>query len=233
MPEPGHRRGRTHDAEGTREAILNAAEAVFAEHGFDGARIDAIAAKADYNKSLIFQYFGDKLGLYTQVLKRADRETAEIQMRIFAPLLEDETIASNAAKFKALLETTVQILFDYLVAHPLLTRIMLWEMAEGWQTYAKVASQFDTDDLAQFERLFYQARSAGLLRSGFDSLIRFTLVFQICQSYLAFLPLYQVIQPEKDFSSPDALARARDHITAFIVAGIMVDLPETKLERGD
>ncbi len=38
------RRGRAHDAEGAREAILNAAEAVFAEHGFDGARIDAIAA---------------------------------------------------------------------------------------------------------------------------------------------------------------------------------------------
>ncbi len=232
MSEPGSRRGRTHDAEGTREAILNAAEAIFAEHGFDGARIDAIAAKAGYNKSLIFQYFDDKLGLYTEVLKRADRETAELQMRIFAPLLEDETIASNTHKFKALLETTIQILFDYLVAHPLLTRILLWEMAEGWQTYAKAASQFDTDDLAQFEQLFHKARSAGLLRPGFDAFIRFTLVFQICQSYLAFLPLYQMIQPDKDFSSPAALARAREYITTFIVAGIMVDLPEAKPEKG-
>ena len=63
MSEPDSRRGRAHDAQAAREAILNAAEAVFAEHGFDGARIDAIAALAGYNKSLIFQYFDDKLGL--------------------------------------------------------------------------------------------------------------------------------------------------------------------------
>ena len=44
MAKPGSkRRGRMHDAEGAREAILNAGEEVFAEHGFDGARIDAIA----------------------------------------------------------------------------------------------------------------------------------------------------------------------------------------------
>ena len=67
------RRGRVHDAEGARRAILNAAEEVFAQHGFDGARIDAIAAAAGYNKSLIFQYFGDKLNLYAEVIKRAPR----------------------------------------------------------------------------------------------------------------------------------------------------------------
>jgi len=37
---PGSRRGRVHDAKGAREAILNAAEVVFAEHGFSGARIE-------------------------------------------------------------------------------------------------------------------------------------------------------------------------------------------------
>ena len=84
--EPGNkrstsrkRRGRMHDAEGTRDAILNAAEEVFAQHGFDGARIDAIAATAGYNKSLIFQYFGDKLGLYAAVVRRADDQTRFMQ----------------------------------------------------------------------------------------------------------------------------------------------------------
>src|SRR2546426_766171 len=70
MSDPELRRGRTHDAEGAREAILTAAEAVFAEHGFDGARIDAIAKSSGYNSSLLFHYFGDKLGLYAEVVKR-------------------------------------------------------------------------------------------------------------------------------------------------------------------
>src|SRR5713226_8900010 len=64
-------------------------------------------AAAGYNKSLIFQYFGDKLGLYTEVVKRSDREMTVIQTRILTPLLEDETNASNARMFKALLETIV------------------------------------------------------------------------------------------------------------------------------
>src|SRR5712692_11153537 len=70
---------RERDAEVARQAILNAAEEVFAEHGFDGARIDAIARVAGYNKSLIFQYFGDKLGLYAEMIRRADEQTREVQ----------------------------------------------------------------------------------------------------------------------------------------------------------
>src|SRR5438067_12849186 len=102
MPEPKRKRGRerVYDAERTRETILNAAEAVFAEHGFDGTSVDAIAAEAGYNKSLIFQYFGNKLGLYTQVLKRADREMSELLARVFAPLLQDETAAAHAHQFR-------------------------------------------------------------------------------------------------------------------------------------
>src|SRR5437763_8117985 len=107
MSEPGSRRGRAHDAEGAREAILNAAEEVFAEHGFDGARIDAIAAEAGYNKSLIFHYFDDKLGLYAEVVRRADQEMTALQMRVLTPLLEDETVTSNARSFKTALEIII------------------------------------------------------------------------------------------------------------------------------
>jgi TetR/AcrR family transcriptional regulator len=48
----------------SREAILTAAEIVFAEHGFDGALVDMIARVAGDDKKLIFRYFRDKLGLY-------------------------------------------------------------------------------------------------------------------------------------------------------------------------
>src|SRR5579862_4740048 len=79
----------------TREVILRAAEAVFAEQGFDGARIDIIAEASGYNKTLIFRYFGDKLGLYTAVLEQADKEMSEFMTHVFAPLLEDADTASQ------------------------------------------------------------------------------------------------------------------------------------------
>ncbi|MFL5664776.1 MAG: TetR/AcrR family transcriptional regulator [Ktedonobacteraceae bacterium] len=223
MSESNRRRGET-----TREAILTAAEVVFAEHGFDGARIDTIANVSGYNKNLIFRYFGDKLGLYTQVLKRADREMGELLARVFAPLLEDETAASQAHKFRAFLETMLQTLFDYLLEHPRFVRMLNWEMAEGWQTYTQIASQFPPEDRDQFETIFHKARSAGLLRSAFVPVIQLSMVLQICLSYLTFIPLYQMVLPEEDVSSFESRARAREYIVDFVVAGMMIDLPETK-----
>jgi TetR/AcrR family transcriptional regulator len=223
MPEPGSRRGRPHDAEGAREAILNAAEEVFAEHGFDGARIDAIAETAGYNKSLIFQYYGDKLGLYAAVLRRTDEETRVLQVQLLAPLLEDETIASDPHRFSTFLKTAIGAFFDFLVEHPRLMRMIIWEQAEGWQTFAKIISQFDTEDLDLFRTLFSKVQSAGLLRSDFDPAIQLIVAEQICWSHLSWIPLYQMILPGEDFSSPAALARAREFIVEFVVSGMLID----------
>src|SRR5260370_12996093 len=154
MSDPEPRRGREHNVKGTREAILNAAEAVFAEHGFDGARLDAIAQVSGYNKSLIGQYFGDKLGLYTEVNRRLDKDMSELDARILTPLFVDETIASDARRFRAFLETAIGALFDYLLEHPRVMRIILWEQAEYWQTFAKIFAQFEKEDIDLLRTLF-------------------------------------------------------------------------------
>jgi TetR/AcrR family transcriptional regulator len=229
MSEPGSKRGRVHDAEGAREAILNAAEEVFAEHGFDGARIDAIAAKAGYNKSLLFQYFGDKIGLYTMVAKRARRDIRELEARVLAPLLEDERVATDAHRFRNFLEAAIGALFDYLLEHQRLTRIIIWEQAEGWQTYTKLPIQFQREDIDQLRALFTRAVSAGLLRSDIDPLVQLVMAEQVCWSYLASIPLYQMLLPGEDLSSTTALARVREYIVAFVIAGMMDGPLETRL----
>ena len=223
MDGPERRRGRVHNAEGAREAILNAAEEVFAEHGFDGARVDAIAETAGYNKSLLFQYFGDKLGLYEAVTRRADREITELEMRMLAPFLEDETIASDAHRFKTFLETMIRGIFDYLLDHPRLTRIILWEQAEGWQTFSQFLTRDDVEDADRFRILFNKACRAGLLRSDIDPIIQLTIAEQMCWSYLSSIPLYQHLLVDEDLSSAESLARSREYIVSFIVQGMMID----------
>ncbi len=220
---PASRRGRAHNAEGAREAILNAAEDVFAEHGFDGARVDAIAAKSGYNKSLIFQYFGDKLGLYTEVNRRIDRELNVLSSRALAPFLEDEAVVTDPHQIKALLETAIGMLFDIMLKHPHVMRIILWEQAEGWQTYTKIMSQLDTGDVDRLRTLFARACSAGLLRSDFDPFIQIVIAEQVCWSYLSSIPLYQMFAAGEDLSSAPALAQARKYIVDFVVHGMMVD----------
>ncbi|RBY80744.1 TetR/AcrR family transcriptional regulator [Blastococcus sp. TF02A-26] len=56
--------GRRPGNPGTREAVLAAARAAFAERGFDGASIRAIAAAADVDPALVHHYFGTKDKLF-------------------------------------------------------------------------------------------------------------------------------------------------------------------------
>ena len=110
--------------------------------------------------------------------------------------------------------------------------MLLWEQAESWQTYARIFSQFTTEDGDQFEALFRKARSAGLLRSDFVPTIQFTMMVPWCQIYLGYLPLYQRLLPDEDLASASRLADAREYLVDFVVAGMMESLPETKTEKG-
>jgi TetR/AcrR family transcriptional regulator len=225
--EPGSKRGRTHDAVGAREAILNAAEEVFAEHGFDGARIDSIAKSASYNKSLIFQYFDNKLSLYGEVIRRADAQTRDIQTQVLVTLLEDKQPLSKH-KVEMVLGDVVGAYFDYLLHHPRVARIFVWEMAEGWQTYSKIVSQQDFDDVAQFGPVLEKLRSAGLLRSDLNLLLQMSSALFVCHNYLALIPMYRILTPTEDLSSDEALARGRAFVVQFIIHGMLTDSAETR-----
>lgn len=207
----------------SREAIVEAATTVFAEHGFDGARVDTIAQLSGYDKKLLFRYFGDKPGLYAEVLKRADQEVHILLAAVFAPFLAEENAVLQPQQWRSFLTRMVQTLFDYLLDHPRFRRILTWEMAEGWQTFTQIAAHFPPEYTDQFEMLFQQARSAGLLRSAFSPVIQFTLLLQICQVYLVSLPLYQTLLPGSDLASAQALAQARESVAEFIVAAIMAE----------
>lgn len=232
--EPGSRRskspkkrGRMHDAEATREAILNAAEEIFAKHGFDGARIDDIAEKSGYNKSLIFQYFDDKLGLYSAVVRRADDQTRVMQDKALLEL-RDENVTHSPVQLRELLGKYVGQYFDYLVEHPNVMRIFNWEMAEGWQTFAKILTQRDYEDVEVFTPIFQKLQHAGLLRSKSDPLLQFSSALFMSHVYLGVLPLYKVLIPDADLSSPAALKSARKFVIEFIVNGFLISPAEVK-----
>jgi AcrR family transcriptional regulator len=76
MPAPGRpaaaRSTRPlRDATRTRASILDAATHEFARSGFEGARVDRIAARAKTNKRMLYYYFGAKADLFLAVLERA------------------------------------------------------------------------------------------------------------------------------------------------------------------
>jgi AcrR family transcriptional regulator len=58
-------------ADSTRIRLLQAAAEVFAEHGYQDATVRQICARAGANIALVNYHFGDKLKLYTDVLRFA------------------------------------------------------------------------------------------------------------------------------------------------------------------
>jgi AcrR family transcriptional regulator len=58
-------------AEERRESILDAANQVFGEHGYEHVRIDDVAAAAGISKALIYEHFESKQDLYSELMNRA------------------------------------------------------------------------------------------------------------------------------------------------------------------
>ena len=65
---PARRRGRRPGGADTRGALLNAARAVFAERGFDGATVRLIADRAGVDPAMVNHWFGGKEALFTAAL---------------------------------------------------------------------------------------------------------------------------------------------------------------------
>ncbi len=75
-----------------RERILSAAAEIFADAGFAGARVDAIARRARLNKRLLYHYVGDKQALFQAVLEAAAGDVSRpvLEQRRFWRLLMAE-----------------------------------------------------------------------------------------------------------------------------------------------
>ena len=108
---------KKYDAEKTRANILSIATREFARNGYNGARIDAIAARTSTTKRMIYYYFGGKEQLYIAVLEAAYARIREAEAEL---RLDDmEPIAA--------MRRLVQFTFDYDHANPDFVRLVAVE----------------------------------------------------------------------------------------------------------
>ena len=85
-------------AEERRESILEAANHVFGEHGFEHVRIDDVAAAAGISKALIYEHFESKQELYSELMNQAAMELLSVLVQAAsAPGMEGALRMENAA----------------------------------------------------------------------------------------------------------------------------------------
>ncbi len=102
-------------ARGTRDAIVAAAARSFADHGYRGTRLHAIAAEVGIQKASIFHYFASKEELYRAVLVESRGQIEAAITRFVA--------AEGAwlARVRGMLDAYI----DLVAAHPEQTKILL------------------------------------------------------------------------------------------------------------
>src|SRR5215470_10470834 len=82
----------------TRERILEAAERLFLEKGFNATSVRDIAAEADYTTGAVYGTFKSKAEVFLQVAHRqADRQDRKWQDAIATPEAWFETLLTSVA----------------------------------------------------------------------------------------------------------------------------------------
>jgi AcrR family transcriptional regulator len=161
---PAKKPGRKVDPARRKEAILAAALTVFAERGYEAARLDDVAARAGVAKGTLYLYFKDKETLFEELLRGS-----------VAPILEAVTALSEAPDMP--FEQALDTLYGYFekevlgTDRKLLMRLVLTEgprfprIAEAH--YRNVVSRM----LPLIQKIAARAAERGELAS--DAVVRF------------------------------------------------------------
>lgn len=110
--------------------VISAAIEEFAENGYAGARVDAIAEKAKVNKAMIYYHFKGKEQLYEKILKDiTDNIYTQIQEAAVGEGEPLEVFYSVINRYITMLESLDKKIFQ----------IMLREIASGGKHFRKIA----------------------------------------------------------------------------------------------
>lgn len=90
-----------------RQALLETAEQVFAERGFDGATMAEIAARAGYSAGNLYNVFESKEALFREVLSQSTRSFHELTLATLG----------SPAPLSASLDRFLAQLADYVLEH--------------------------------------------------------------------------------------------------------------------
>jgi AcrR family transcriptional regulator len=185
---PAKLTAKQRQSQATRQKLLAAARAEFSEHGLAGGRVDRIGERAGVNKRLIYVYFGDKDGLFEEVI-RWNRDAVGASVRFDA-----EDLPGYALR-----------LYDYWQEHPDSVRLFWWRNLERPRST-------EVEDLA-YGRMVGEigvAQAAGQVAAAIPAAHVFAFVLGLLQSWAVPSPALSVT------TGADEQARRRESVRAAV-----------------
>lgn len=153
-------RPRRLDPERTKQEILAVARQEFAEHGLSGARVDAIAARTQTSKRMIYYYFGSKEGLYLEVLGQAYAGIRALERQLDLQSLSPVEAIRRMAEFT----------LDYHDAHPDFVRLVSIENIHHGKYIAQseIIRNLNSTVIEMLADIMRRGERDGVFRTGLD-----------------------------------------------------------------
>ncbi len=182
---------RTRNAERTKAEILRAARDEFSEEGFNGARVDSIAARAKANKRLLYHYFGNKEALYEAVLLDAYQEIRRG---------ERELSLSQHHPVEAM-DRLVRFTFRHFLANPWFPRLLAVENLQNARFLKRIKDipALHSPLVAELRQILERGHGLGVFRTDVDPMQLYISIAGLGYFYVSNMKTLSVIFG-RDFS---------------------------------
>jgi AcrR family transcriptional regulator len=201
-------RQRVNDPDGTRRNIVEVATREFAQKGYGGARVDAIAARTRTSKRMIYYYFGGKEALYLAVL-----EEAYGGIRRSEATLELDSLPPDEA-----LRRLIGFTFDYYQEHPEFVRLVMNEniMDGVHMARSRAIGRLNVTVIDALRRIVARGQADGLFRRDIDPIELHMSISALGIFHVANRATFSTIF-RRDMASPGALKRRRREVIDIIL----------------
>lgn len=199
---------RARNPEATKRDILTAAREEFCESGFDGARVDRVAARAAANKRLIYHYFGNKEALYAAVLLDAYREIR---------LGERELHLQELSPVEAM-RKLVRFTFDHFHKNPWFIRLLATEnilRAEHVKRISEIPA-LHSPIVAQLRSVLAAGQKVGVFRKTVDPVHLYISIAGVSYFFFSNIHTLSVIFAVP-LEAPKSIAARRAHVQEVIL----------------
>ncbi|WP_417209118.1 TetR/AcrR family transcriptional regulator [Antarctobacter sp.] len=221
-PAPDAPKTRIRDAIRTQERILKAAQAEFSRKGYDGARVDAIIARAKISKNLLYHHFRSKEELYIRVLERIYETLRRRQGDI--PLSGLDPVEA----MQRLCEDTFQVFID---EPDIISMLNTENLYRGKHIAKSPAIRAMYDRLSDTIRSILRAgEEAGVFRTDIDPVELYISISGLGYFYLSNQYTLSMIF-DRELAAPESIQSRKAHITdvilSYLTRGVVPPTPET------
>lgn len=205
-------RGRRPGAPDTRAAVLAAARSSFAEKGFRGTTIRAVASAASVDPALVHHYFGSKDDLFLAVLERtyADIREAEQQLHL------DEIDPVEAIR------QLVSFTWHYYLEHPEFITLLNSENLHcaAHLKRSERIQEMNSPLVQLLDTVLERGKRDKLFRAGVDPVQLYISIASLCYFYLSNNHTLSAVFG-RDLRAPKAMAQRLSHMTDLVLGYVL------------